>query len=272
MNEIKQETLVQAADSVSVPWYREISSEQWRVLAGTWAVWTLDSVDYLSITFVLSDIAAAFGMSLGTTSLLLLATYGVRWLGGLLFGSLSDRIGRKLPLLICLSWFTLGAAFTGLSWDFTSLVIVRLLLGFGMAPGFSIGATMVAESWPEKYRALALGILDTGWGVGAIAASLIYGLVYPHFGWRGMFFVGIIPAVLIGLFVMFCVAESPVWLRSRKQAGRVAKPSVTALFRLYPGRVAFLALLMLLLFFGSWPFQGLFPTFLKEIGVDTAWG
>jgi SHS family sialic acid transporter-like MFS transporter len=252
------------------PWHRQITWLQWRVLIGAWAIWALDAIDFLAITFVLQDIAKTFQVSLDATSLLLFATYGVRWIGGLLFGNLSDRIGRKIPLLITLTWFTCGAAFTGLAWNFTAIVVFRILLGFGMAPGFSLGATMVAETWPEKYRALGIGILDTGWGVGAIGAASIYGLVYPHFGWRGMFFVGIIPAILIGLFILFCVPESTVWKQNRVRTPQSAPNPAIALFRLYPQRVGFLALLMFVLCFGSWPFQGLFPTYLKSLKLETA--
>jgi SHS family sialic acid transporter-like MFS transporter len=253
-------------------WYREITAAQWRILIGAWGVWALDAIDFLTITFVLSDIAKSFGVGLETTSLLLFATYGVRWIGGLLFGGVSDRIGRKVPLLITLTWFTLGAAFTGLAWSFTAIVVFRLILGFGMAPGFSLGATMVAESWPEKHRALGIGILDTGWGIGAIGAAAIYGLVYPYAGWRGMFFVGIIPALLLGLFILFFVPESPMWQTDR--ARRVAQGSrhnpVVTLFRKFPGRVGFLTILMVVLCFGSWPFQGLFPTYLKSLNFSTS--
>jgi MFS transporter, SHS family, sialic acid transporter len=233
-----QETQSPSA-AAEAPWHRQITWLQWRVLLGAWALWALDAIDFLAITFVLPDIAKTFNVTLGTTSLLLFATYAVRWIGGLLFGSLSDRIGRKIPLLITLAWFTAGAAFTGFAWNFTAIVLFRILLGFGMAPGFSLGATMVAETWPEKYRAFGIGILDTGWGIGAIGAASIYGLVYPHFGWRGMFFVGIVPAVLTGLFIIFCVPESPVWKRSAT-ASRRRNPAVE-LFRSYPRRVAFLA-------------------------------
>jgi SHS family sialic acid transporter-like MFS transporter len=256
----------------SLPWYREITAEQWRIMFGAWGVWTLDAIDFLAITFVLADIGKTFDVPLSTISLLLLATFGVRWAGGLLFGALSDRIGRKIPLLIVLVWFTACAALTGLSWSFASVVVFRLLLGFGMAPGFSLGVAMIAESWPEKHRAFGIGVLDTGWGVGSIGAAIIYGLVYPHFGWRGMFFVGVIPAILLGLFIIYCVPEPPMWqkARARREATQRGSNPIIALFRDYPARVGFLALLMLVLFFGQWPFQGLFPTYLKSLSFSTA--
>ena len=253
-------------------WYQEITAAQWRVLIAAWGVWVNDALDFLAITFVLRDIARTFGVSLDSASLLLLATYGVRWIGGLLFGGLSDRIGRKVPLLITLTWFTAGAVATGLSWNFISLAVFRLLLGFGMAPGFSLGAAMVAESWPERHRAIGIGILDTGWGVGAIGAALAYEFVYPSFGWRGMFFVGLPPAALLAIFIILFVPESSAWKASRAAAAKVtvqASP-VVQLFKRYPGRVAYLALLMFVLCFGSWPFQALLPTYLRSLELPSS--
>ncbi|SAL14093.1 major facilitator transporter [Caballeronia peredens] len=259
------------AQESSHRWYRDITWTQWRVLIAAWGVWVNDALDFLAITFVLRDIAAAFHVSLDTASLLLLATYGVRWIGGLLFGGLSDRIGRKIPLLITLTWFTLGAVATGLSWSFAALAVFRLLLGFGMAPGFSLGAAMVAESWPEKHRAIGIGILDTGWGVGAIGAALAYEFVYPHFGWRGMFFVGLPPAVLLGLFIIFLVPESREWKkRATAKTTSWRENPVFELFSKYPKRVSYLALLIFVLCFGSWPFQALLPTYLRAAEMSPA--
>lgn len=269
-----QNSAASAKATASLPWYRDITWPQWKVLIAAWGVWVFDAVDFLAITFVLNDIARTFNISLETSSLLLFVTYAVRWLGGLAFGSWSDRIGRKIPILLTLAWFTAGAVLTGISWSFASLLVFRLLLGFGMAPGFSLSATMVAESWPEKHRAIGIGILDTGWGIGAIGAAVAYSFVYPAFGWRGMFFVGLIPAIVLGLFIIFCVPESEVWKQNRKAKSDV-KPALRdnpaiKLFREHPRRVGYLAILMLTLCFGSWPFQGLFPTYLKSLNFDPA--
>lgn len=190
---------------------------------------------------------------------------------GLAFGGLSDRIGRKIPLLITLAWFTAGAVATGLSWSFAALAVFRLLLGFGMAPGFSLGAAMVAESWPERYRAIGIGILDTGWGLGTIGAALAYQFIYPSFGWRGMFFVGLPPAIVLGLFIIFFVPESEAWKSARATAAQNPKKNpVVQLFTKYPGRVAYLALLMFVLCFGNWPFQALLPTYLRNLNLPAS--
>jgi SHS family sialic acid transporter-like MFS transporter len=254
----------------SGPWYKDISRAQWLTLAGAWCLWALDAVDFLLITFVLADIAKSFDVTLHTASLLILATFGVRWLGGLLFGNLSDKIGRKVPMLIALCWFTAGAAFTGLAWSFTAVLVFRLLLGFGMAPILTLGSTMIAESWPEKHRAIGIGILDTGWGLGSVLAATLYGLIYPHFGWRPLFFAGIIPGILVGLFIYKFVPESPIWLKRRAE-GRISKRSPAfTLFKEHRKAVLILAAMQILLQFGSWPLQGLLPTFLRSLHLDPA--
>jgi len=249
-------------------WYRDLNREQWLTLIGAWCLWTLDAMDFLLITFVLTDISRTFNVTLHTASLLILASFGVRWLGGMLFGNLSDRIGRKVPMLIALVWFTVCAAFTGLSWSFSAVFVFRLLLGFGMAPILTVGSTMVAELWPEKYRAIGIGIVCTGWGFGSVLAATLYGLIYSHFGWRPLFFVGILPGIFVGLFIYRFVPESPVWLKAREQGviSRRSSPVLT-LFREYRGLVVVLSMAMVLLQFGSWPLQGLLPTFLRALDL-----
>jgi SHS family sialic acid transporter-like MFS transporter len=151
------------------------------------------------------------------------------------------------------------------------LAVFRLLLGFGMAPGFSLGAAMVAECWPERHRAIGIGILDTGWGVGAIGAALAYEFIFPTFRWRGMFFVGLPPALLLGLFIIFFVPESAVWKEGRASSKKNASSNpIRQLFKRYPGRVAYLSVLMFVLCFGSWPFQALLPTYLRMLDLPAS--
>jgi len=231
-------------------------------------VWALDAFDFILITFVLSDIARAFGVAVSQVSLLILATFGVRWAGGLLFGSLSDRIGRKVPLLIALGWFSLGCALTGLAWNFASILAFRLFLGFGMAPIFALGSTMIAENWSPRHRAIGIGLLDAGWGVGTILAALVYAVVYPHFGWRALFFVGAVPGALL-LIILYRFFPD----LTDGQAGPQEAGKGWAAVRLFTEHPAIVLVLALLLFFGqfaAWPLQGLLPTLLRDIHFDAA--
>ncbi len=266
-------TATDEALSLDKPWYTQITWTQWKALIASWAVWTLDGLDFLVLTYVLVDISKRFNVSLATASLLLLITYGVRWLGGLVFGDFSDRVGRRIPLVIALLWFTACAVLTGLSWTWWAIVVFRLMLGVGMAPGYAIGASLITETWPAKYRSIALGINHTGWGFGGVFASLSYVLVYPHFGWRGMFFVGAIPALILTAFILFAVKESPVWkaqVSAKVQSQVASKTPAIMLFQKYPRQVVVLAALLFSLFFNNWPLQGLFPTYLKSLHFNTA--
>ena len=264
------------------PWYRDLGRPQWLTLAGAWALWLLDAFDFLLITFVLVDIAKSFDVSLKAASLLLISTYGVRWLGGLLFGALSDKIGRKIPLLIALTWFTTATALTGISWSYLAIFAFRIFLGFGMAPIISLASTMIVESWPDHRRAIGIGLLDTAWGLGNVLAAATYAFVYPSLGWRSMFFVGIVPGILLWGFIWKFVPESPVWLRNRRAAtasGAKQGSSIVALFRDHPGKLVALCSMQLCVQFGSWPIQGLLPTLLREkhlephmVGVVTSCG
>lgn len=247
-----------------VRWYREITWDQWKALIAGWGVWALDAVDFLLITYVLTDVAKSFHVPLATASLLIVATYAVRWIGGLSVGHVSDRIGRKIPMIVTVAWYSICAVLTGLSWNFGALVAFRLLLGIGMAPGFSLGATLVAETWPERYRAIGIGIQDTGWGIGGIGASLIYLGLFPYLGWRGLFFVGLVPAAILMLFIHKAVPESTVW-RARAGERKLAAAPAKQLFTRHGGRVAFLFVLMFVLFFSNWPMIGLFPSYLKSL-------
>lgn len=250
-------------------WYHEITWPQWKALLAAWCVWGLDAFDFLILTYVLVAVAATFHVPLAVAGTLFLATYGVRWFGGLVFGSLSDRIGRKVPLAITLAWFSICAVLTGSAWSFVALFAFRLLLGVGMAPGYSVGVTLVAESWPERYRAIGVGLQDMGWGFGGIAASLAFLWLYPIVGWRGLFFVGVIPALVIGVFILRAVPESPVWEQQRARHQLAAIPALQ-LFRRNWALVIFLAVLMFSLFFSNWPTLGLLPTYLKSLRVSHA--
>ena len=251
----------------ALPWYREINRRQWGTLLGVWSVWVLDAFDFIILTFVLSDIAHDFHQPLSNVSLLILAAFGVRWAGGLFFGDLSDRIGRKRPLLLALLWFTAGGALTGLAWNFASILAFRLLLGFGMAPIFALGSTIIAETWPERQRSIGIGILDAGWGVGGVLAALAYALIYPHFGWRMLFFVGVLPGIVLAIILYRALPE----VEFKRDKGRASGSPALRLFVDHPRVVLTLALLLMAGQFAAWPLQGLLPTFLKEERFDVAW-
>ncbi|MDQ0217693.1 MFS transporter [Peribacillus cavernae] len=251
------------------PWYRKVSKDQWKTLFACWLGWALDAVDFIIITYVLTDIAKEFDLSLTTASTLILATFAVRWLGGAVIGSVADRLGRKKAMIIGVLIYSGATFLCGLSWDFWSLFVFRLLVGIGMAGEYTAGTTLLLESWPKELRNKASGFLCSGWAAGGLLASVLYGLIVPNFGWRALFFVGILPA-FITLYMRWNVDESREWEEARQKKGNTRKS--VSFFQLFSRQWFPILLLMTIFefaFFGSqWPLLGLMPTYFKDIGYD----
>lgn len=252
----------------AVPWYRDVSRQQWRTLGGCWLGWTLDGFDFLLITYVLTDIAKDFEISLTSAGTLILATFATRWLGGALVGSLADRIGRKNALVLGILCYSIATFLCGLAWNYESMLLFRLFVGFGMAGEYAAGTTLLLESWPKHLRNKASGFLVSGWAAGGLAAAIAYPLVVPAFGWRSFFFLGILPAFLT-LYIRRSVPDSQEWTEAR--AARRTDDGVS-FFQLFSRRwfpVAVTIFVMMFANFGmSWPVLSLMPTYLKQIGYD----
>ncbi len=144
---------------VQQPWYREVTPDNWRTLGGCWLGWALDGFDFLIITYVLTDIAKTFNISLATAGTLILATFATRWIGGAFIGSLADRVGRKNAMVLGILCYSLATFLCGLSWNFWSLLTFRLFVGLGMAGEYAAGTTLLLESWPRHLRNKASGFL-----------------------------------------------------------------------------------------------------------------
>jgi MFS family permease len=142
--------------------------------------------------------------SLGTLTLL------ASGIGGLLFGFLADRIGRKQALMASILTYSVCSFASGLATSIAMLAVARFVLGLGMGGEWNTGATLVAESWPTEFRAKAISIVQSSWALGFAAAALVAGPVARYYGWRAVFFVGILPAV-ITLWIQRRVPESEMW-------------------------------------------------------------
>lgn len=251
-----------------VPWYWQASREHWRTLGGCWLGWALDGFDFLIITYVLTDVAKEFGISLTAAGTLILATFATRWLGGAFIGSLADRVGRKNAMVLGILCYSVATFFCGLSWNYWSLLVCRLFVGLGMAGEYAAGTTLLLESWPKQLRNKASGFLVSGWAAGGLAAAVAYPLVVPTFGWRGFFYLGILPALLT-LWIRRNVPDSPEW--AERRASRPANEGMS-FFQLFSRQwfpVAVTIFVMMFANFGmSWPVLSLMPTYLKQIGYD----
>jgi MFS transporter, SHS family, lactate transporter len=206
----------------SVPWYREVSGDQWRAFWAVFLGWIVDAFDFTILAFILIDIEESFTVNsflagaLGTVTLLM------RLVGGTVAGTLADKWGRRLPLMLSVLWFSLFAFLSGFSTSYAMLFVLRALFGIGMGGEWAAGMPLVFEHWPTKLRGLISGIMLGGWYWGYLLASITYEFVYPMFadipdlGWRAMFWVAIIPALLT-FWIRSRVKESPVWLERRKK-------------------------------------------------------
>ena len=205
-----------------MPWYKEVSRQEWKTFLTTFAAWTLDAFDFTIITFVLTDIRRSFEVNLALAGALATVTLFFRMIGGIGAGTLADRYGRKGPILFAIAWYTGFAFLSGLSTSYVMLFTFRGLFGIGMGGMWAAGMPLALEQWPAKHRGIASGILQGGYSTGFLLSSLVYQLGYPFVSdnpdraWRVMLWAGVIPAIVV-FFLMTRVSESPLWLEQQRQ-------------------------------------------------------
>jgi MFS family permease len=178
----------------------------------------LDAMDVMLYSLVLAHLMRDLGMAKDTGGLLNSLTLFASAVGGLLFGFLADRVGRTRALMLSILVYSAASGACGLSSTVVQLAIFRFLLGLGMGGEWTTGAALIAETWRAEHRGKALGIMQSTWAIGEIVAALVVGFVLPRFGWRAVFFVGILPALLV-LWIRKDVPESEVWMERGRSAG-----------------------------------------------------
>jgi SHS family lactate transporter-like MFS transporter len=227
--------------------------------------WTLDAFDFFLLVFLKVAIGKEFGVSDERVSELLFLTLAARPFGAFVFGWLAERFGRRPILMIVILAFSAFSFLSGFSRSFAELMLVRGLFGFAMGGEWGIGASLVMESIPPRLRGPVSGLLQSGYPSGYFLASLVYYLLFDHIGWRGMFFVGIAPALLVFLIRMH-VKESPTHLA---MAGKAKVNPLVEIGRNW--KIAlYLVVLMTAFNFFSHGTQDQYPTFLqKQHGFDT---
>jgi MFS transporter, SHS family, lactate transporter len=232
--------------------------------------WSLDALDFFLLTFVLVPISHEFGRSIPDVAFAITLTLMARPIGAFLFGLLGDKFGRRIPLIIDIIFYSVMELLTAFAPNFTIFLILRLLFGVGMGGEWGLGASLAMESLPTKTRGLFSGILQQGYAVGYLLAALVYWLVFPHFGWRGLFIIGALPALLV-IYIRAHVPESPVWQRDRAR-GKKPRLPLSLLLRQHGVLFVYAALLMTAFNYMSHGTQDLYPTYLEEqrgFGVNT---
>ncbi len=223
--------------------------------------WTLDALDFFLLTFVFVPVAHDFGKTIPQVTFAITLTLMMRPLGAFIFGWLGDRFGRRIPLMIDIVFYSVIELLTAFAPNFATFLFLRALFGIGMGGEWGLGASLAMESLPTHTRGLFSGILQQGYAFGYLLAALVYWIVFPHFGWRGLFVVGVLPALLV-VYIRAHVPESPVWQRER--AERKPKLKVSIFLKEHGLLLIYAALLMTAFNYMSHGTQDLYATYLQE--------
>jgi MFS transporter, SHS family, lactate transporter len=199
----------------SVPWWKEPTKEQWYAWVAAWLGWTLDAFDFTVFLLIMVPISQEFGVPLSEVAFVLTLTLWMRLIGAVASGWLADRVGRKIPLMISILGYSACNFIAGFSPTLLFLLIFRALLGIFMGAEWPAGAALAMESWPIRSRGFMSGVLQGSWGIGFALSSLIWGLFVGYIGWRGMLWIGVLPALSV-FYVRRYVKEPPVWLENRR--------------------------------------------------------
>ncbi len=220
--------------------------------------WTIDAFDFFVLVFTISAIAKEFGRSIPAIALTITASLVTRPIGAFVFGLLADRYGRRVILIANIVFYSLMEVLSGLAPSYQVFFALRLLYGIGMGGNWGVGASLAMESAPPKWRGMLSGLLQEGYAVGNILAAGAYYLIFPHYGWRAMFFIGAVPALLT-ILICLRVEEPEAWHESRTDW-------VTYRAAIFKNANLFLYLvgLLAMMNFISHGTQDLYPTFLQR--------
>lgn len=242
------------------------TASQKHVVAASYLGWTLDAVDFFLLVFVIKDIAEEFNTSIPTITVAVTLTLACRPLGAFLFGRLADHYGRRPILMINILVYSLLSFLTAFVPDLATFLIVRALFGVGMGGVWGIGSSLAMETIKPEARGVVSGLLQSGYAMGYLLASVIFGLLYIHVGWRGMFVVGLLPALMLIPYVYKAVPESPVF-----DGARSAAVPILSVLRQHWKLTLYTIVLMTAFNFFSHGTQDLYPTFLqKQHGLGPA--
>jgi MFS family permease len=243
-----------AMSTTQSSWWSEISPQQRRVLIAATMGWVLDNMDVLMYAIVLGEIIRHFQISAATGGFLNSLTLMSSAIGGITFGILADRFGRTWSMMASILVYSIFTALCGFSQTITQLAVFRLVLGLGIGGEWSTGAALISETWPEKHRGKAFGIMQSGFAVGYALAALVAAFILPRWGWRGVFFVGVVPA-LFTFWIRRNVHEPAAWLKAREEALRMKRPGAGLIRLLQPDirrSVLVSSLLSVCAMFASW--------------------
>ena len=235
------------------------SSDHWPALTASFLGWTLDAFDFFLVAWCLTAIGKEFHQPDKAVAFSLALTLAFRPVGAFIFGLLADRYGRRLPLMLDLVFYSVVEVATGFAPNFTTFLVLRALFGIGMGGEWGVGASLAMEKVPARWRGILSGLLQQGYALGNLLAAVCYFAFFDRWGWRPLFFLGGLPA-LLALFVRFRVKESEVWERTKQESWGQIGRSVFQHWKLF----LYLVLLMTGMNLASHGTQDMYPTFLER--------
>jgi SHS family lactate transporter-like MFS transporter len=215
-----------------IAWYKEPTKDQWLAWWAASLGWTLDAFDFTVFLLIMVPISQEFNVPLTAVTIVFTITLWMRLIGATASGWLADRIGRKKPLMIAILWYSVCNFIAGFAPSFWFLLLFRALLGIGMGAEWPAGAALSMETWPARSRGFMGGLLQGSWGIGFLFSSLAYGLFYSYLGWRGMLWIGILPALSV-LYVRSFVKEPEVWVENQRLQREENRHVHTPLFSIF---------------------------------------
>ena len=247
--------------------WQEASPAARKALVAASLGWLLDAFDVMLYALILPAVVKDLGLTLAVGGQLASLTLAASAVGGLVFGVLADKLGRTQALSLSILLYSVFTFACGLAQNVWQLAAFRILLGLGMGGEWASGAVLVSETWPEKHRGKALGIMQSCWAIGYGLAALVVAIVLPRYGWRAVFFVGILPA-LFTLWIRRSVEEPAIWLSRHELPSRQEVPSrqelPSRLFQTTPFRVvALLTLMNAATMFAWWGLNLWVPSYLS---------
>jgi MFS family permease len=182
-------------------WFRELSGQERKTLFAAFGGWSVDAFDFMVYTFVIPTLIAAWGMSKGQAGMIATATLIMSAVGGWLAGILADRFGRVKVLQFTIAWFSVCTLLCGFTNSYEQLLVLRALQGLGFGGEWAVGSVLIAEMMRAEHRGKAVGTVQSGWAVGWAGAAIVFAIVFSNlpqeYAWRAMFWLGIVPALLI---------------------------------------------------------------------------
>jgi SHS family lactate transporter-like MFS transporter len=250
--------LIQSRD-LSTPQRRGSGGHRSAMVAG-FSGWLLDAFDFFLVTLSLTAIARSFHKTDAQIALVITMTLAFRPVGALIFGLMADRYGRKVPLMVNMATFALAEICTGLAPNYWVLLFVRALFGIVMGGQWGVGSSLVMEKVPSGKRGMLSGLLQEGYAAGNVLAAISYLLLYQRLGWRPLFFLGSLPALLVLVFIHFRVEESDVWSKSARRDWKEQGREIASHWKLFLYLLAFMTMML----FASHGTQDMYPTFLQR--------